>query len=43
MFDYGTIMDLSRVTLNDCLLMFEGGKRAIINDGEIVNFEEDED
>lgn len=43
MFDYGTIIDLNQVTLADCLMMYEGGKCSIINDGEIVNFEEDDD
>lgn len=43
MFNYGTIVDLSKVTLADCLMMYEGGKCAVLNDGEVVNFEEDED
>ena len=43
MFDYGTIVDLSKVTLADCLMMYAGGKYAVLNDGEVVNFEEDED
>ena len=43
MFDYGTIVDLSNVTLADCLMMYEGDKTAVLNDGEVVNFEEDED
>ena len=34
---------VSKVTLADCLMMYEGGKRAVLNDGEVVNFEEDED
>lgn len=29
MFDYGTIVDLSKVTLADCLMMYEGGKYAV--------------
>ena len=43
MFDYGTIIDLNQVTLADCLMMYEGGKCSIINDGEVINFEEGDD
>jgi len=42
MFDYGEHIDLDRVTLQDCVDLYEKkGISSVINDGRIVNFEKD--
>lgn len=41
--DYSKFIDLYNVTLEDCIMLYEGkGKVAIINDGMLINFMEEE-
>ncbi len=39
--DYEKILDLSQVTIQDCLNLYSDGLVTVINDGVIINFTEE--
>ena len=44
MLDYGQIIDLDNVTIQDCENLYDNvGKVAIIEDGRVINFMKEED
>lgn len=40
--DYEKILDLSQVTIQDCLNLYNNGLVTVINDGVIINFMEEQ-
>lgn len=40
--DYEKIIDLDNLTISDCEIFYNNGKRMIINDGRIVNIVEED-
>ena len=41
--DYDTVIELSEVTLEDCMNLFKYGKTTLIEDGRITNILEEGD
>lgn len=40
--DYDKIIDLSSLTLDDCMFLMSKGMRVVINDGIVINIEKED-